>query len=107
MRFSVIDVPGSVKLPARATCSAIVVLLRIFLSLVRKSERLSHHFFTFLPERFGTVGIHCIRAYAVGHGVGSRVVRNDGRHMAVFTIPASDLARGSDDSRPHRSRGSL
>jgi hypothetical protein len=69
-------------------------------------KRLSHHFFTFFPERLSSIWIDCVPAYPVAYGDG-QIVSNDRANMAVFTILAADLTTWCDHTSPHRSRGAL
>src|SRR5580698_4471384 len=102
MRFSVIEVPARVKLPAMLFWS--IIFISSCSSLVtRELKRFSDHFLAFLPQRLGVFCIQRVSAHSVGHGLDTYRGWNDLAHVAVLTIPASDLIGGSYSTSPHRS----
>src|SRR5262249_46473943 len=76
-------------------------------SVVRRAKRLSHQFFALLPERLRGRRIERISAHSFAHRADGHVVRHDINDVAVLAISASDFVRGSNDSGPYRSCGSL
>src|SRR5690349_5915623 len=106
MRFSVIDVPGKVKVPARLVCAIISVLLILLVICREKLKRFSDEFFALLPKRLSIVWIESISAHAFADGGYGRVGRHDLAHVAVLAISAADLVGGCNHTGPHGCCGS-
>src|SRR4029077_1614822 len=70
-------------------------------------ERLSHQFFTFLPERLRIVRIEGVPAHTFADGRDGHVVGHDTTDVAILAILRTDLLSRSNRSCPHRGRGSL
>jgi hypothetical protein len=64
-------------------------------------EGLSHHLFTFLPERRGCGGIERISTNAFADSADDHVVRYDVTDVAVLAVLAAHLVSGRDDAGPH------
>src|SRR5471030_1054431 len=123
MRFTVNDVPGRVKPPARLFCSIIPFLHLIRKGTVRyfagkrtkgkrtkekkKLKRLSHHLFTFLPQCFRGFCVERKSTHPFAHSGDDCVIRHLLADVAVLTVLPADLFRWRNHSSPHRRRGSL
>ena len=64
-------------------------------------EGLSHHRFTFFPERRGCGGIERISTNAFADSADDHVVRYDMTDVAVLAVFAPHFVSGRDDAGPY------
>src|SRR6202035_3346429 len=82
-------------------------MLPVLRGSLKPLEGLSHHLFTFLPERRSCGGIERISTNAFADSADDHVVRYDMTDVAVLAVLATHLVSGRDDAGPYRSRSSL
>src|ERR1700733_5635981 len=70
-------------------------------------KRLSNQFFTFLPERLGSVWIQRISANSFANGADIHIFPRDFADVAILAITAADLVSRSNYGCPNRSCRSL